>query len=562
MAAHGKMKGCLKGVPVGGPYTIELKAGGEALVIKDVLVGDIWLLGGQSNMQGYGLFPKTPLAANPLVRAFYMDDRWATAKDPLHNLWDCVDPVHTDIGGAKKRVDKLGVGPGPAFGNEMHRLTGIPQGLIACAHGGTSMRQWDPKRKNEGGKSLYGAMIRRLNKNGGQAAGLIWYQGCSDATPDDAKCYTARMKELAAAVRRDSKDREFPLAIVQIARMIGEGMGIVPYWNSIQDHQYKLPQVIKNLTTVPAIDLPLDDRIHISGAGQYQLGSRMARAMHVLRTGKKAGLPPIILKTIKIETERELGVAIVEFSNVEGALRSGDRPEGFAIVTSNVRENVLDIQLEGCCARIRSALSPGDLAQAVIHYGYGTASYCNITDGAGRPLPVCGPVHIGKPRAITPFVTSMRVSAFYPSADRLHALECPASLDALQMANRTFGGNFCSLHEDIMRRGGADAVVYYACRFRCSTEMPLALILGYDGPVKAWVDGRLLLHDPDGVNPATTNKRIQQFMASAGEHEVIVALGTNCGAAWGIFLRLERLGLSKKHLMVGLNDGELPEILG
>ena len=71
----------------------------------------------------------------------------------------------------------------------MHRVTGIPQGIIACADGGTSMQQWDPARKSEGGKSLYGATLRRVQKNGGKVAGVIWYQGESDADPTNAPLY-------------------------------------------------------------------------------------------------------------------------------------------------------------------------------------------------------------------------------------------------------------------------------------------------------------------------------------------------------------------------------------
>ena len=92
--------------------------------------------------------------------------------------------------------------------------------------------------------------------------------------------------------------------------------------------------------------------------------------------------------------------------------------------------------------------------------------------------------------------------------------------------------------------------------------MKLALILGYDGPVKAWVDGKQLVHDPNGVNPATPEKSTVKFKAEAGEHEVIVALGTNRGAAWGIFLRFERLGLTKTQLVKGSGYYTMPEILG
>jgi len=564
-AKRGKMTGCLKGLPVGGPYDIELKSGSETLAVKDVLVGDVWLLGGQSNMQGCGLFPKKRLVADPQVRAFFMNDHWAVAQDPLHNMWECVDQVHVDLCGGvhpPKPDADWGVCPGPAFGNEMYRLTGIPQGLIASGHGGTSMTQWDPKRKNEGGKSLYGAMIRRLKKNGGRTAGLVWYQGCSDATPADAKLYTVRMKEFAASLRRDSGDKALPIAIVQIARVIDWGPETTALWNSIQEQERLLPQVIKNLTTVPAIDLPLDDCIHISGAGQYVLGARLAQAMQVLRVGRKAGLPPIALKKVTIEKVRNLGVAVAEFENVVGKLHSCDRPSGFAIVNLNGSANHYDIQLDGPRARIRSQSSPEDVAEMMLHYGYGFDPYCNITDEAGRPLPVFGPIRMGMPRAITRFIQQLRVSAFQPSADKLEKLKCPANLDNLQMTKRSFGEMFCNLHTEITQRGQQDEVVFYAFKFSCKEPMTLALVIGYDGPVKAWVDGKLLFHDPNGVNPATMEKDTAHFKAATGEHEMIVALGTNHGAAWGIFVRLERLGLAKAQLLKGPENYVMPEILG
>ena len=338
-SAQGRMKGCLKGVPAGGPYTIELQVGVEKLVVPDVLVGDVWLLGGQSNMQGCGLVAKKRLQVDPLVRAFYMDDRWAVAKNPLHNRWVCVDQVHIDLCGCRpsQLPADYGVGPGPAFGIEMRRRTGVPQGLIACAHGGTSMTQWDPVRKAEGGKSLYGAMVRRLHKNGQRVAGMIWYQGCNEANIQDAPLYTRRMRMFVAALRRDAVDKNLPVAMVQIARVFGRSSGLAASWNSVQDQQRRLPQVIKNLATVLAIDLPLDDNIHVSGEGHAVLGVRLAQAMQNLRGDRKAGPPPIAMKKIFLETVRGRGVVVVEFENVVGKLRAGSLPSGFAIINSAAR---------------------------------------------------------------------------------------------------------------------------------------------------------------------------------------------------------------------------------
>ena len=76
----------------------------------------------------------------------------------------------------------------------------------------------------------------------------------------------------------------------------------------------------------------------------------------------------------------------MEFENVTGKLRSGDRPAGFFVVTENGSTNVFDIQLDGSRARIRTHLSRSALAGAIIHYGYGTDPYCNITDESDLPL--------------------------------------------------------------------------------------------------------------------------------------------------------------------------------
>jgi sialate O-acetylesterase len=561
-AVRGRFTVTLKGLPVGGPYDIELRVGGEAVQVRDVLVGDVWLLGGQSNMQGCGFFPKKRLPAVDSVRAFFMDDRWDTAVDPIHNMWACVDQVHIDLcGGVRpgKAAPDWGVCAGPAFGQEMFKQTQVPQGLIACAHGGTSMTQWDTKLRKLGSRSLYGALLRRLAKNGGRVAGLLWYQGCSDANPEAAPLYTDRMKRFCTAIRRDCRDGKLPIAVVQIGRVIASAS---KQWNSIQEQERRLPEVIGNLQTVPVVDLALDDSIHISGESQTILGHRLVNAMQVLRKTRQAGPPVIALKKVSVEELHGRAVVVAEFDNVVGKLCAGSRPSGFAIVLANGSDNLFDIRLEGNRARLLTVHPVDALSGAKLHYGYGTNPYCNITDEANRSLPVFGPVDIGSPRAITPFVQTLRVSDFQPTVTPFGKLGCPASLNKLGLKARTFSANFCDLHPVIQARGRADEVVFYACRFACPTAMRLAVLLGYDGPVKAWVDGKPIVCDPAGVNPATPSKQVVPLKAAAGEHEIVVALGTNSGAAWGIFLRLERLDITKRQFAKGPGAYVMPEIKG
>ena len=568
-AVAGRFAARLKGIPTGGPYRIALQIQDrtgqvrETIQVADVLVGDVWLLAGQSNMEGVGLLHEAQQPSRG-VRCFYMTDEWRVAKDPLHTLWCAVDPVHTGpagpVAGDPKR--QWGVGPGVAFGVHMEKFSGIPQGLIACAHGGTSMAQWSPALKAQGGQSLYGAMLRRIQKNGHQVAGLVWYQGCSDASAEAAPVYTQKMKELVRAVRQDLRQPRLPVVIVQIARIIGGGTHGAQ-WNSIQDQQRRLSNNIRQLLVVPAIDLDLVDLIHIDGKEQNRLGRRLAEAMWVLH-GKSPKLPaPIALKKISVQANPVSGQGdiVVEFANVVGQLRAGGRPTGFEIVGPDAdAPRIFRTDLDGQRVILRTIVSLYDVAAYQLYYGRGLAPDCNITDGADRSLPVFGPLAVGKQRAITPFMRALSVSTFQPAAGKLDDLHCPTDLAKLGLTPRTVAADFCNLHEEISAAPQPDAVVYYAGRMHCPEAMQLVAWLGYDGPLKLWVDGKQRYHDPNGINPAQPMKSQTRLAVAAGEHTLLIALATNHRAAWGIFLRLERLDVSQAKMKQGPSTYAMPTV--
>jgi len=545
-------------LPAGGPYIVVLSAGKEKLVVKDVFVGDVWICAGQSNMQGVGWLRHAdkPVAK---VRAFYMDDRWAVAKDSIHNMWDCVDEVHVIInGGARMEKPKhWGVGPAVAFGQEMFRRTSVPQGLLACAHGGTTMAQWSPEKKSEGTKSLYGATLRRVAKNGDRVAGMIWYQGESDANAEAAAVYTEKMKELVGALRRDLKSPRLPVAMVQIGRFVSEWAEGGPFWNAIQDQQRRLPRIIPQLATVPAIDLPLDDAIHIGGNGNTRLGRRLAGAMHALRGGKGAR-PPIAFKRVQVirDKDNSLGNLIVEFANVTGKLVSGGRAMGFELSRPQM---IFDTVLDGDKVLLRTSLPVTELQSLRLSYGIGTNPGCNITDEADRALPIFGPVTTGEPMAITGF-SKPRVTNLLPGAGKLEKLALPENPASLPWRVKPFPRDFCDLHDELGAVNGEDKLVYFVADLNVSEPMKLAALLGYDGPVKLWVDGRELFYDPNGTNPGIPDNKRIPFAAAPGRHQVIVALGSNHGKAWGIFLRFRRLDVSTEKLRLNVDAYRLPEV--
>ena len=180
-------------MPVGGPYTISvtIKKGSSTVTesVGPVFVGDLWVLAGQSNMEGVGdLIDVTP--PNTAGHAAGDGRQVGTAEEPLHWLVDSPDPVHS--GDAKTRAERSakqhktrtkGAGLGLPFAVALVEQTRVPVGLVACAHGGTSMEQWNPAKKDEGGNSLYGSMLRQVKLAGGKVKGVLWYQGESDANP-------------------------------------------------------------------------------------------------------------------------------------------------------------------------------------------------------------------------------------------------------------------------------------------------------------------------------------------------------------------------------------------
>lgn len=562
---QGKFAFRLAGLPAGGPYRVELAVGDERCVVKDVLVGDVWLCGGQSNMQGCARRDRAA-KPHPLVRGFYMDDLWGVARDPLHNLWDCVDEVHVALsGGIRPAVNTLsGVGPAVAFAQEMLRRTGVPQGLLACAHGGTSMTQWDPSRKREGGKSLYGAMVRKLAKNGGRVAGMIWYQGESDANASAAPLYTARMRKLLASVRRDAGDARLPVVLVQLGRVIGWGDAAGLQWNSIQEQQRLLAQDAPDLAVVPAVDLSLDDPIHI-GADINRLGRRLAQAMHALAGGKGGGPLPLQVDSVRMETNpvnSQVDV-VVRYRDVAGSLGAqGGRPAGFSLMNgSEVRDIIYAVTLSGAEVRIRSSLAASGMESMQLYYGRGCDPICNITDELDRAAPVFGPVPVGKPRALTPFVRQVRISAPILTGDTRPALVPPAPAAGIAWETRTFAGAFCDRHGELAALAPRHGLVYYACTLDVPEPMRLAALLGYDGPVRLWIDDQERFADPDGNNPAIIDTARVAFDATTGRHEVVVALDINQGRAWGIFLRFERLNVARQRLRKGPAAYRMPVVV-
>jgi len=376
-------------LPAGGPH----QAGGA----KGLLAGDLWILAGQSNMEGVGDLVDTE-TPHPLVHSFQSRESWALAEEPLHWLGESPRPVHHILSGQpvpteippRDSARAKGAGLGLTFAKAMVEQTGVPVGLVPAAHGGTSMQQWDPARKGQGGHSLYGATLERVKAvgapGGGRIAGILWYQGESDANPADAALYEARMTALVESFRADLGQPDLPFYFVQLGPFVTDpDPSLVAGWNQVRESQRLLLGALPNAGMVSAIDCGLDDGIHIDTTGLKTLGRRLAAVA--------LGRPAPALKSFAFEPEH--GWLRVSFDHVQGALRSEGRPNGFTLRDGSGAELPLiyKIALDGPDALLKitdSALLPG----ASLWYGWGLAPYCNLTDDSGAAVPAFGPISV------------------------------------------------------------------------------------------------------------------------------------------------------------------------
>ncbi|MGP7796884.1 sialate O-acetylesterase [Sphingomonas sp. CLY1604] len=232
---------------------------------------DVYILAGQSNMSGRGALAdltQAERAVDPAILLYGNDGRWRPAREPLDDAAGQNDPVSADA--------KAAVGPGLFFARALPRAPGRRIALLPCAKGGSSMAQWTPA---PGRDTLYGSCMQRVRQAGGRVAGLLWYQGETDAQDmAQAARWSGRMRTLIAAFRRDLRAARLPAVVVTLADRPDRNAARFPAWAAVQGQQASLD--LPGVALVPAAGLPLlADGLHLDTAAQRALGRRIAAAM-------------------------------------------------------------------------------------------------------------------------------------------------------------------------------------------------------------------------------------------------------------------------------------------
>jgi len=218
----------LKTPKAGGPYSIKI-SGYNEITVSDILIGEVWLCSGQSNMEwspAAGIINGEEAIKNanfPEIRLFSVN--YKTAKTPqidLEGEWVVCTPE------TMKYFSAIGY----FFGKEIHEKLNVPVGLVNSSWGGTPAEAWmneeaindDPQLKAAASRlkevpwgptqpgRIYNAMIHPMIPF--KIAGAIWYQG--EANTGDPENYEQLLPALINNWREEW-DYEFPFYYVQIA---------------------------------------------------------------------------------------------------------------------------------------------------------------------------------------------------------------------------------------------------------------------------------------------------------------------------------------------------------
>jgi sialate O-acetylesterase len=146
---NGEWKATLPAMKAGGPYTL-LMTGSSNVQFDDVMIGEVWLCSGQSNMEmGIGMCnnAKEEIAAAdyPGIRLLMIPNKWTsepqsdTTESKNEGTWKLCSP---------KTVAEGGWGGFSAaayyFARELHKQLGVCVGLIDATWGGTRIESWTP----------------------------------------------------------------------------------------------------------------------------------------------------------------------------------------------------------------------------------------------------------------------------------------------------------------------------------------------------------------------------------------------------------------------------------
>lgn len=447
VSADGKWSLKLPALPARSAGVLEIQSGSDIKKIEDVLVGDVWLGSGQSNMEYAAGAPNVPkeiaevavkeaAAAQPQIRFFVVEKKSGLPKpqEQVNGTWTIITPAN---------VGKISA-TSWYFAQALNEKLGIPVGMIVSCWGGTPVEAWmsqemldgteaskeiwkrhndllssytpdkvkklrdemdawqkanptpDLQRKNRNTKPKYPywaessrVPVRLYN---GMLHGLIpytlqgviWYQG--EANASRPEIYGELIQAMVKGWRKEWGE-ELPFYYVELAGyqkpQVEPSEGGFALIREAQAEVLALPKT----GVATAVDIGLSDDIH--PPYKKAVGQRLAGLALKNVHGQDLQPESPAFSTFQIEGDK----VRISLKNAEGLHpREGTEVTGFAITDSSGRWQWAQARVDGSDVVV---WADGLTQPTAVHYGWANFPVLSLVNSAGLPL---RPFRTDKPR--------------------------------------------------------------------------------------------------------------------------------------------------------------------
>ncbi len=376
-------------------------AGKNSVTLTDVLIGDVWVCAGQSNMEwpvNASLNHQEEIedAKFPEIRIFKIERSTAqTPQSQLEGHWvECTPETAGEISAV-----------GYFFGRELHRRLKRPIGLVQATFGGANCEAWisqrelkfdddyakileraeraidDPNQANNPNRAsvLFNGMIAPLQPF--TIKGAIWYQGETNAPR--AYQYRKLFPSMIADWRRGWGQGDFPFLYVQLANFVSEKTKpdhpMEPEesaWAELREAQSKTLAVEK---TGMAVTIDIGEPRDIHPKNKQDVGHRLALCALRVAYGHE-----IVASGPEFDAMKIVGrEARLQFQNVdEGLVVRGDQLKGFAIAGADQKFVWATAKVQGDTVIVSA---PGVAMPVAVRYAWGDNPDCNLFNQTGLP---------------------------------------------------------------------------------------------------------------------------------------------------------------------------------
>jgi sialate O-acetylesterase len=376
-------------VDAGGPYALTAMDG-EKTTLQNILLGEVWLCSGQSNMEwsvNHGIKngeAEAAAAKNPNIRFYHVPKIGSdTPQENCLASWEVCTPE------TMRKTSAIAY----FFGKDLQEDLDVPIGLIVSAWGGTPAEVWVPAEKvlqdpllNQASQvraeydwwpkipgRCYNSMIHPLVPYG--IAGAIWYQGESNAAVGQTASYDLLMRTLIRSWR-EAFQKDIPFYFVQIAPYAyGEG----EHAYLIREQQAKTAQ-FDHTGMVVLWDL-VDDVKNIHPKNKQDVGRRLAN-WALAKNYNRADLvyQSPAYQTMQIEKNK---IRIL-FDFVPNGLKSADKQiTGFAIAGEDQQFVPAKVKIDGKTVVVSA---PGVKKPVAVRYLFDNTSIGNLFSTEGLPV--------------------------------------------------------------------------------------------------------------------------------------------------------------------------------